>query len=208
MKIKFSFFFSLLHIINSFACDCPPIKKKNIVENGIKNYDLVFYGEVIKSDTINETYSFKVIDFFKGKVNGKYIEGKTNSNCSILPKKGDLWIVYTEINNDSYIDLSICSPSQSFEYGLGFAIPPPPRPKLIDDKNILALEIGLNLQEYKNENLKIFIYQLEKLRQYKQNQNAVSENMKNDFYQKILIVSLIANAIFFLILIFVLIKRK
>ena len=89
--------------------------------------------------------SFKVIDFFKGKVNGKYIEGKTNSNCSILPKKGDLWIVYTEINNDSYIDLSICSPSQSFEYGLGFAIPPPPRPKLIDDKNILALEIGLNL---------------------------------------------------------------
>ncbi|HRG19039.1 MAG TPA: hypothetical protein PLP39_08100 [Flavobacterium lutivivi] len=208
MKIKFSFFLSLLYITNSFACDCPPIKKKNIVENGLKNYPLVFYGEVIKSDTISETYSFKVIELFKGKINSKHIKGKTNGNCSILPKKGDLCIVYTEINNDGYIDLSICSPSQSFEYGLGFSIPPPPRPNLINDKNILALEIGLNLQEYKNENLKIFIYQLEKLRQYKQNQDTISENEENAFYKKTLITSLTINAIFFSIIIFILIKKK
>jgi uncharacterized membrane protein YqhA len=52
--------------------------------------------------------------------------------------------------------------------------------------------------ENKNKSLQSFIYQLEKLRQYKQNQNSISENSKSDFYQKILIVSIIVNAILFL----------
>ena len=45
---------------NSFACKCVEYPREIIVEKGLENADIVFYGELIKSDSINETYTFRI----------------------------------------------------------------------------------------------------------------------------------------------------
>ncbi|WP_290833293.1 hypothetical protein, partial [Flavobacterium sp.] len=92
--------------------------------------------------------------------------------------------------------MSICNANQSLET-YPYLLPPPPKDFSIENSDIRDLSHKLILIESENENLKNWIYQLEKLRQYKQNQNTISENNKSDIYQKILIVTLILNAILF-----------
>lgn len=55
MKLRnlFLIIIFLFNINNSFACKCIEVGKENIVEYGLNTYDIVFYGELIKRDTIN-----------------------------------------------------------------------------------------------------------------------------------------------------------
>lgn len=83
----------------SFSCDCPPHEKETMVSKGPENAEIVFYGELIKIDYISRTYSFRIIELFKGKYNSSLIKGKSrNNNCKIFSFKKDLWIVYASLN--------------------------------------------------------------------------------------------------------------
>lgn len=200
----------LLYINNSFACKCVEYDKDKMVEYGLKKYDMVFYGELIKRDTINQTYSFKIIELFKGIFPSKTIEGVfEGSDCGLFPDKKGLWIVYGNFNKEYKMSLSMCSPTQSQDFGPGW--PPPPEfkrdkfGKIIDPTET---DSEINYLEFKIESLRSFIYQLEQLRAYKSSQNKNSENQKNTFYDKVTIISLIINMLLFSILIFILARKR
>lgn len=210
MKIRFLIFIVIFGISNCFACKCVEYSIEEKVNIGLKKADIIFYGELIKYDTLKMTYSFKIYEIFKGKVASKIINGNAEgSSCDLFPNEKGLWIVYGNFNTDkTLIGLSACSPSQSQNFGPGF----PPIPFELDSKGKIIskneMEMSLFNLENQNKSLQSFIYQLEKLRLYKQNQNTISENSKSDFYQKLLIVTLISNAILLLGLIVVIVKKK
>jgi hypothetical protein len=210
MKIRFLIFIVLFGISNCFACKCVEYSIEEKVNIGLKKADIIFYGELIKYDTLKMTYSFKIYEIFKGKVASKIINGNAEgSSCDLFPNEKGLWIVYGNFNTDkTLIGLSACSPSQSQNFGPGF----PPIPFELDSKGKIIskneMEMSLFNLENQNKSLQSFIYQLEKLRLYKQNQNTISENSKSDFYQKLLIVTLISNATLLLGLIVVIVKKK
>lgn len=200
----------LFTFFNSYACKCVEYSIEEKVTIGLKKADIIFIGELIKYDSIKLTYSFKINEIFKGHTTTKIINGYSEgSSCDLFPQQKGLWIVYANFNSDkTLIGLSVCSPTQSQNFGPGFQ----PIPIKLDPNGriISKNEIEMNLfdLENKNKSLQSFIYQLEKLRQYKQNRSTFSENKKNELNHKLLIFSLIINAILLLILIIVLVKKR
>jgi hypothetical protein len=212
MKLK-NLFLLILFLFNiniSFACKCVEYNKEKIVEYGLQKYDIVFYGELIKRDTINQTYSFKIIELFKGIFSSKTIEGVSEgSDCGLFPDKKGLWIVYGNFKNENKISLSMCSPTQSQDFGPGW--PPPPEFKRDKFGKIIEpteTDFKINYLEFKTETLRSFIYQLEQLRAYKLSQNTIPEDRKNTIYDKVTIISLIINILLFSILIFLLASKR
>jgi hypothetical protein len=202
----------LFNINNSFACKCVEYDKEKMVEYGLNKYDIVFYGELIKRDTINQTYSFKIIELFKGIFLSKTIEGVSEGgDCGLFPDKKGLWIVYGNFNNEYKISLSMCSPTQSQDFGPGWPPPPPPpdfkRNKFGKIIESTETDSEINYLEFKIESLRSFIYQLEQLRAYKLSQNKTPKNQKNTIYDKVTIISLIINMLLFSILIFLLARK-
>lgn len=200
----------LLNINNAFACKCVEYDKEKMVEYGLKKYDMVFYGELIKRDTINQTYSFKIIELFKGIFISKTIEGVSEGgDCGLFPDKKGLWIVYGNFNNENKMSLSMCSPTQSQDFGPGW--PPPPEFKIDKFGKIIEpteTDLKIHELEFKTETLRSFIFQLEQLRAYKLSQNTIPESRKNTIYDKATIISLIINILLFSILIFLLAKKR
>lgn len=183
--------------------------KKKMVEYGLHKYDVVFYGELIKLDTINQTYSFKIIELFKGIFISKTIEGVSEGGyCGLFPYKKGLWIVYGNFNKEYKISLSMCSPTQSQDFGPGW--PPPPefkRDKLGKIIEPTETDFKINYLEFKIESLICFFNQLEQLRTYKLSQNKISKEPKYSICDKILIISLIFNLLLLSILIYIFIKK-
>ncbi len=194
----------------SFSCNCKSLERETMVNKGLEISNIVFYGELIKFDIINETYSFKIIELFKGNFLSKTIEGVSEGgNCELFPNKKGLWIVYGNFNNENKISLSNCSPTQSQDFGPSW----PPPPEFIRDKFGKIIEptvtdLKIHELEFKIETLRNFIFQLEQLRAYKLSQNKIPENQKNTFFDKALIISLIINILLFSILIFILVKKR
>ncbi|MBE8728153.1 hypothetical protein C4F50_24830 [Flavobacterium sp. KB82] len=184
-----------------------------MVETGLK-YEIVFYGEVIKVDSIKRTYTFKIIELFKGKYNSQFITQKYSGNCSIIPSIKQLWIVYASFNDDKTIKLSGCSPSTGFKPYGSDSMPSPPEihisQKIEDQIKSLTFYVW-NLSS-ENRNLQDWIYQLEQLRIYKTLENQKSEKEKTESkvesYSKYIIISLIVNILLFLSLLFVILKKK
>ena len=200
----------LLNINNSFACKCIEYDKEKMVEYGLNKYDIVFYGELLKRDTINQTYSFKIIELFKGNFSSKIIDvASERSNCGLFPDKKGLWIVYGNFKNDYKLYLSMCSPTQSQDFGPGW--PPPPEFKRDKFGKIIEpteTDLKIHELEFKIETLRSFIYQLEHLRAYKLFQNKIPKNQKSTIYEKLTIISLIINILLFSILIYIMIKKR
>ncbi|WP_427874552.1 hypothetical protein [Flavobacterium sp. MMS24-S5] len=214
MKLKYRLLFTVLLIANyAFSCDCKPIDRESMVEIGLK-YEIVFYGEVIKVDSIKEIYTFRIIELFKGKYNSQFITQKYSGNCSNIPSVKQLWIVYAYFNDDNTIEVSGCSPSTGFRpYGSN-SMPPPPEIKIsqkIDDQ-IKSLSFYVWDLKFENRNLQDWIYQLEKLRAYKNSQKEISDKEKTETkletYSQYIIISLIVNIVLFLSLLFVILKKK
>jgi hypothetical protein len=200
----------LFNVNNSFACKCVEYDKEKMVEYGLNKYDVVFYGELIKRDTINQTYSFKIIELFKGIFSSKTIEGVSEgSDCGLFPDKKGLWIVYGNFNNENKLSLSMCSPTQSQDFGPGW--PPPPEFKRDKFGKIIEpteTDFKINYLEFNIETLRSFIYQLKHLRAYKLSQNTIPESRNNTVNNKIIIISLIINMLLFSILIFILARKR
>ena len=213
MKLKYFFFLLFLCFYNySFSCDCKPIDRENMVEIGLK-YEIVFYGEVVKVDSIKRTYTFRIIELFKGKHNSQFITQKYYGNCSVIPSLKQLWIVYAYFNDDKTIEVSSCSPSTGFKpYGNGSIPPPPINTSQKTEDQLKTLTFYAWHLSFENRNLQDWIYQLEKLRIYKSLENKNSEKEKTEskieIYSKYIIISLIVNIVLFLSLLFVILKKK
>lgn len=185
-----------------------------MINKALKYSDIVFYGEVIKFNPISGTYTFKIIELFKGKTNAVLVRGTNPTSCSITPTKKDLWIVYANFNNDKTISISQCSPSMGLESYTGSYPPPPLNEEYFNMKNkdLKSLYAKVFKLEYEKENLTNWINQLERLRIYKSDQNTISQKEKEDLkietYAKYIIISLIVNIILFLILTFIFFKKK
>lgn len=214
MKFRYIFVFAFFFICNnSFSCDCKTIDRENMVEIGLK-YEIVFYGEVIKVDSINRIYTFRIIELFKGKYNSLFITQKYYGNCSIIPSVKQLWIVYANFNDDKTIEVSGCSPSTGFKPYGSDSIPPPPEIKISQktDDQIKSLSFYVWDLKFENRNLQDWIYQIEKLRIYKKSQKEISDKEKTEAKleknSRYIIISLIVNIVLFLSLIFVILKKK
>ncbi len=194
----------------SFSCDCPPHEREIMVSKGLKNAEIVFYGELVKIDTVSRTYSFRIIELFKGDYKFFIINGKSrNNNCEIFPFKKDLWIVYAGFNKDNTISISYCLPSQTIDIPPGFL---PPIPLFTSSERrttkIDSLSNEIDNLKIRNATISSWFYQLEQLRAYKLSQNKIPKNKKNTLYHKFLIISLIINMLLFSILFFILVKKR
>ncbi len=214
MKLKYLLIIVILLITNySFSCDCKTIGRKNMVEVGLK-YEIAFYGEVIKVDSIKGLYTFRIIELYKGKYNSQFITQKYTGTCSNIPSLKQLWIVYANFNDDKTIEVSGCSPSTGFRPYGSDSMPSPPDIKIsqkIDDQ-IKSLSFYIWDLKFENRNLQDWIYQLEKLRTYKKTQKEISDKEKTatklESYSVYIIISLIVNIVLLASLIFVILKKK
>jgi hypothetical protein len=194
----------------TYSCDCPQLQRETMVNKGLKSSDIVFYGELIKLDTIKETYSFRIIELFKGTYKSSIINGRrSNSNCSFFPFKKDLWIIYASINKDNTINLSYCLPSQTIEIPVGVLTPIPlitTSEKVTTKIDSLSNEVD-NLK-IRNETMSNWFYQLEQLRAYKLSKKIIVENKNSINTDIAIIISFIINILLFSTLILVLLKNR
>ncbi|MDO8317517.1 MAG: hypothetical protein Q7T12_08350 [Flavobacterium sp.] len=199
-----------LWVSATYSCDCPQLQRETMVSKGLKASNIVFFGELIKLDKVKETYSFRIIELFKGTYKSSIINGRrSNSNCSFLPYKKDLWIIYASLNQDKTINLSYCLPSQTTEIPVGI-LPPIPLIKTSDKitTKIDSLSNEIDNLKIRNETMSNWFYQLEQLRAYKLSRNADINKIKKNLNFKIVCISLIINGILFITLIFLLLRNK
>jgi hypothetical protein len=187
-----------------FACDCAIFKRDSAVKVGLQYSDIIFYGDLISTDTINMTYKFKILELYKGNFTKDTIAGCVKTSCSIMPMINGLWIVYANLNEDSTIRISMCGPSVPLQKTEGL-VPPPPPPVLIGhyDKTIEPLKVKIHILEQRVKGLSYWIYDLEKLRTYKREHTIVNKAVNYKSYLIFLLIGL--NLALILI---ILIKRK
>ena len=190
MKLQLCIILVIICLFTSkvIACDCPPIERDTLVSQGLKNYDIVFLGEVISSK--NDSYSLRVLEIFKGDYSEKVINGKVFNNCSVKPNTG-FWIVYANIRENLLIDISLCSSSFSLNETLSV-------PELIDNHADLDRR-DINKLNERLDKLEDWNYSLIKLR-------ALKSVETNDFV--LLKYSLIFLSVLVMGLIFVMIKKS
>lgn len=103
----------------SFACEYEINRNIPPVFDSIeyKGSGMVFLGELIFRDTINGTYSFKILELFKGELMRKdsIIYGAYYSSCSGFPHEYGQWIVYADLRADGNMDFWEWSRSRAFE---------------------------------------------------------------------------------------------
>ncbi|MES2520244.1 MAG: hypothetical protein V4585_19150 [Bacteroidota bacterium] len=180
----------LIHL-QIVACDCPQISRDTLVAEGLRNYDMVFYGEVISVDSISWKYKIKIIEVFKGNYKESYINGIINNDCSIFPKMG-YWIIYANLGKDNSIYINMCSSSIALS-----DIHPPTPPIPSSFTPIERLEFENHFLYKRINNLEDWQYSLIKLREYKQ-----LNERKADDYSWLIIPLLILNLILMSLLLY------
>lgn len=118
-----TFFLSLLLFLLgnvSFACDFEINRNIRPVFDSAEynGADLIFLGELISRDTINGSYSFKVLELFKGQLSSKdsIIYGFAYSSCSGFPHEYGKWIVYTNWEKNKTTDFFTGSRTRALEW--------------------------------------------------------------------------------------------
>ncbi|MCL9804250.1 hypothetical protein NAT51_01845 [Flavobacterium amniphilum] len=197
MKTKLVIILLLLVQNISYCCDCPPSTRKENFREALEASDIVFYGELIETDSITRKFKFRIIELFKGNYKARYIEGfSEDNNCSRVPSTKGLWILFSRLNNNK-LDMDICNPSYTF--GENINMPPIPimyhvlSPNKTKRSVTDSLRIEIAILNRKTENIKNWFEDLETLRKYKE-ENVV-KNDKN--------TSLLSNKSFTLILLII-----
>jgi len=174
MKQIWIILIGLLFYSNCKSCDCGVVKRDSSVSVGLRNSDIIFYGELLTRDSIKKTYKFKIIELFNGDYSKNIINGCCTNDCSILPYDKGLWIIYAKKINDSTINISMCGPSIPLKKAEGL-VPPPPLFYDNGDKVIDALKVKIHILEKRTEGISYWFSDLEKLRQYKRIHSIVNE---------------------------------
>lgn len=204
-RIYFILIGLIISISHNLANDCACISRDSSVSIGLRYSDIAFYGELIKFDTINLTFQFKINDLFKGSFSRDTILGRAIPCCKILPRDKGLWIVYADFNQDSSISISYCSQSKSLlrAEGLLSPIPPPLDPPAKYNKVIDFYKVKIFFLEQRIESISYWFSDLEKLRMFKKNHTVFKE--KFDYKSYWIIILVLMNVILMILL---LTKRK
>ena len=186
----------LFLIINlkSYSCDCPQIDQKTYLKGALKNYDMIFFGELIRYDTINMTYEFRIIEQFKGNYKYKTIRGfSENSSCSIFPKIKGHWLIFSKLINNK-VSLDGCNPS--YAYGNQISMLPFFKFSNLIGKNknrltkIDSLESEIDLVNQRLIAIENWNIDLERLKQYKIDKSKQINNKKEKDYLLYFVVCL------------------
>lgn len=131
---NFLFLFFLLSSTQSFACDCKEIQPLDTTRAKSFAWSyVVFLGELTGVDTVSETYTFTVLELFKGGTTHKTLTGKYFNSCSKMPDEKGRWLVYADVEGD-FINISDCLASRSEAKPFCVnCLPPPPPPGLEKD---------------------------------------------------------------------------
>jgi len=192
----------LIQSLTTFSEGCRQrITNINAVAIGLKNSDIVFLGDLIKADTEKLTYSFKILELYKGKYKSDTIYGKAESKYSMFPVDNGLWIVYAFFNKDSSIVIDLCGSTMPMKYAHYFGPPPPARIYSMDFKSDRILDNRISEIEEYNKGLRNWFYDLEKLRNYKNSLKIEVPKQGIDYKLIFLIASFIFNVLMFLIIV-------
>lgn len=128
---------SITSTIQTFGCMCKDLGPLDLLRViSYNKSDFIFLGELIEFDTRYDTYTFRVIETFKGEHKDSFIKGKYFDSCSLFPRDKGKWIVYAEFR-EGLIDISQCFASRSELnptcINCWYTPPPPlPPPYLVD----------------------------------------------------------------------------
>ena len=197
----------------SYCCDCPPSTRKENFKEALAASDIVFYGELIESDSITRRFKFRIIELFKGNYKTKYIEGfSEDNNCSRVPSTKGLWILFSRLNNNK-LDMDICNPSYPFGEDIGM-IPFPILTRMnfenkIKPSKIDSLQNEISLLNHKTENIQKWFMDLETLRNYKKEQEEKNHKESSVFQNKnTVVILLIINTLLLILLTTIFIRKK
>jgi len=120
-----------------------------LVQKNILHSDLVFVGEVVETE--ENRYSFKVVEAFKGAVQGDTVHGAATGSCSMVPYIDGLWVIYSSADKNGLIDLDICSLSRSLT--TFSPVPPYPDSAITESlyKRIRGKELPIAMRDWMNE---------------------------------------------------------
>lgn len=113
----------------TFCCGCRDLGPLDSLRAiSYNNSDLVFLGELIDFDTTEYSYTFRIIELYKGESKTKLIKGKYFDSCSLFPTEKCKWIVYAIVRENNLINISHCLASRSElqPICIGCYLPPPP----------------------------------------------------------------------------------
>lgn len=187
----------LLHM-DLFACKCKQIKRESYVSVGLKTSDIVFLGELIDS-AATDSYSFKILELFKGNYKNTIIKGLATNSCSLRPTAKGLWLIYANFQKDSLIDIGMCGPSVSLMHPSGLYYPPLVYFGEKDEKTIL--EQKMEILNNKIDGLSSWYYDLYKLREYKLSNQIDKPKEKFDYKLLIIGFSMLLNIFMFIVII-------
>ena len=122
-----------------YSCDCKglgSLDSLRIISYNLS--DIVFLGELVDFDTTDFSYTFKIIELFKGEPKTKLIKGKYFNSCSQFPTEKCNWIIYANLHDTNVIDIDGCLASRSElrPFCINCYDPPPP-----ERSNATSLEI-------------------------------------------------------------------
>lgn len=135
---------------DSYSCDCKDFGTLDSARMySYTHSDIVFLGELVDFDTTDYSFTFKILEQFKGISKATLIKGKWHNTCSMFPTDRSKWIIYANIQDGGMIDISQCLASRSelnpFCIGC-YKLPPPLSPHATDlekkncDANFMLLK--------------------------------------------------------------------
>ena len=156
MRIIKNILITLIIVISNqvYSCDCKdlgPLDSLRIISYNFS--DLVFLGELVDIDTMDFSYTFKIIELYKGEIKTELIKGKYFDSCSSFPKEKCKWIVYANIRSTNVIDINGCLASRSELHPFCNGCFTPPRP-LRPDATRIEIEKAKQLKKEILENAK------------------------------------------------------
>lgn len=200
--------FGLFQFGNSFSKGDYSIEvtSKNSVSYGLKHSDIIFLGELLHSDASNFTYSFRILELYKGKIKSDTINGIGAEEGLIFPVDYGLWIVYAKYNKDSTtISVNQNGSTMPMKWAHYFGPPPPPKFYSKDFKSDKILDARIDKLEGYNKGLRDWFYDLERLRKYRDSNKVIVQQKSFDYKLVFLVVSFAINIFLFMI---VLVKLK
>lgn len=186
--------------INSYPCDCKTISK----ETEYVKSDFIFLGRII--NVTDKYFEVKTLEVFKGATIQKIIS--YTSSCSIYPKKGEIWLLYSKKNDKNSFFISTCGNSRSFTNPFVLNDANLPSPPSLDDSPYLNETVEKNYFKIALLELRLDIANLRQIRNQK-NLIRFNNNYKTLKSELILLKSfLIVEIILLLFFIFLWSKFK
>lgn len=206
--------FKLIIILQLFSIaycyaskDRAPISLDTLQNRTLKTSELIFLGKLIRTDKLNTTLVFDVLEVFKGKISTDTIEIKWERHTNVYSVDYSLWIVYAnKMDGTSYVlnynglSRSIDHPEYLWAYQL------PPRPPSKHEANTV-LKNNMKWMEVRKTALSDWYVELGMLREYRKN-NIESDNNRAFDLRTYFYISILLNLICIGLIVFVIRKFK